>query len=322
MQEDNIIFGGEDKLYKSILEAHEEFPEARGVFVHSTCAIGLIGDDLSGVCKRAEDETGIRVIPFNCEGFRGCSQSLGHHIAIMPLFERMGIRILCTFTGNASVDEIAQAHRAKLNLMHCQRSTPYICKLMEEKYGIPVVKATLFGVEQTSKALRDVAAFFELEDKAEEIIKEEVAQIAPKIEEYRSKFEGKRVFIYQGAPRAWHWINMFREFGVETIAAATTFGHEDDYAKICERVNDGALVIDNPNSLELEEILTDLKPDLFISGLKEKYLAYKLGVPFINGHAYEKGPYAAYSGLLNFARDVEKTLFAPVWGLIRRGKDA
>jgi nitrogenase molybdenum-iron protein alpha chain len=41
MQEDNIIFGGEDKLYKSILEAHEEFPEARGVFVHSTCAIGL-----------------------------------------------------------------------------------------------------------------------------------------------------------------------------------------------------------------------------------------------------------------------------------------
>lgn len=149
MQEDNIIFGGEDKLYKSIIEAHEEFPEAKGVFVYATCAIGLIGDDLNGVCKRAEDEIGIRVVPFNCEGFRGCSQSLGHHIAndtlfervvgtkepeymtdydmniigdyniqgdlweIMPLFERMGIRILSTFTGNASVDDIAQAHRAR-----------------------------------------------------------------------------------------------------------------------------------------------------------------------------------------------------------------
>jgi len=115
---------------------------------------------------------------------------------------------------------------------------------------------------------------------------------------------------------------MFRELGVETIAAATTFGHEDDYAKICERVNDGVLVIDNPNSLELEEILTDWKPDLFISGLKEKYLAYKLGVPFINGHSYEKGPYAVYSGFLNFARDVDKALFAPVWGLIRRKEHA
>ncbi|MCW3134592.1 MAG: nitrogenase molybdenum-iron protein subunit alpha [Methanophagales archaeon] len=321
MQEDNIIFGGEDKLYKSILEAHKEFPEAKAVFVYATCAIGLIGDDLNGVCKRAEQEIGIRVVPFNCEGFRGCSQSLGHHIANDTLFERMGIRILSTFTGNASVDDIAQAHRAKLNLMHCQRSTPYICKLMEEKYGIPVLRASLFGIKQTSKALRDVAAFFGLEDKAEGIIEEEVSKVAPKIEEYRRKFEGKRVFIYQGAPRAWHWVNMFRELGIETIAAATTFGHEEDYAKICERVNDGVLVLDNPNSLELEEILIELKPDLFISGLKEKYLSYKLGVPFINGHSYENGPYAVYSGFLNFARDIEKVLFTPVWGLIRRNRE-
>lgn len=114
---------------------------------------------------------------------------------------------------------------------------------------------------------------------------------------------------------------MFRELGIETIAAATTFGHEEDYAKICERVNDGVLVLDNPNLLELEGILIELKPDLFISGLKEKYLSYKLGVPFINGHSYENGPYAVYSGFLNFARDIEKALFTPVWDLIRRNRE-
>ncbi len=358
MQEDNIIFGGEDKLYQSILDAYKEFPNVNGVFVYSTCVIGLIGDDIKGVCSRAEEEIGVRVVPFACEGFRGCSQSLGHHIAndtlfervvgtkepeyktdydmniigdynikgdlwaIKPLFEEMGIRILSTFTGNASIDEIAQAHRAKLNLMHCQRSTPYICKLMEEKYGIPVVKATIFGIKQTSKALRDVASFFSLEEKAEEIIEQEVPKVAPIIEGYKKKFQGKRVFVYQGAPRAWHWVKMFRELGIETIAAATTFGHEEDYVRICERVKDGALVMDNPNSLEIEEVLVELKPDLFVSGLKEKYLSYKLGVPFINGHSYEKGPYAAYSGFLNFAGDIEKALFSPVWGLIRRDDDA
>jgi nitrogenase molybdenum-iron protein alpha/beta subunit len=48
--------------------------------------------------------------------------------AIMPLFERMGIRILCTFTENASVDDSAQAHRAKLNLLSNYR--PYfLCRL-------------------------------------------------------------------------------------------------------------------------------------------------------------------------------------------------
>ncbi|HIH78268.1 MAG TPA: nitrogenase component I subunit alpha [Halobacteria archaeon] len=354
MQEKNIIFGGNEKLYNAIIESYKEFPEAKGVFVYATCTIGLIGDDIKAVCKQAEEEIGIKVVGFNCEGFRGCSQSLGHHIAndtlfeqvvgtkepeyttdydmnimgdynikgdlwvIKPLFERMGIRILSTFTGNSSIDDIAQAHRAKLNLMHCQRSTPYICELIKEKYGIPYIKESLFGIEQTSKALRDVAAFFRLEEKAEEVIADEVSKIDPKIEEYRRKFEGKRIFIYQGAPRAWHWVRMFREIGIETIAAATTFGHEEDYAKICERVKDGTIIIDNPNAIEIEEILTELRPDIFISGLKEKYLAYKLGIPFINGHSYETGPYAGYSGLLNFAKDIEKAIFAPVWSMIRR----
>ena len=354
MQEENVIFGGEEKLYQSILDAYKEFPDVNGVFVYSTCVIGLIGDDIKGVCNRAEGELGVRVVPFSCEGFRGCSQSLGHHIgndtifeyvigtkepeytteydmnifgdynikgdlwAIKPLFERMGIRILSTFTGDASVEEIAQAHRAKLNLIHCQRSTPYICKLIMDKYNIPVIEASLFGIEQTSKALRDVGDFFGLRDEAEEVIEEETSKVVPLIEEYKNRFEGKRVFVYQGAPRAWHWVKLFRELGIETIAAATTFGHEDDYEKIKDRVNDGTLVLDNPNSLEIEEILVELKPDLFVSGLKEKYLSYKLGVPFINGHSYEKGPYASYTGFLNFAGDIEKALYSPVWGLIRR----
>jgi len=65
----------------------------------------------------------------------------------------MGIRILCTFTGNASVDEIAQAHRQKLNLTHCQRSTPYICKLMEDKYGMAANTICPIGVANTDRFL-------------------------------------------------------------------------------------------------------------------------------------------------------------------------
>ncbi len=352
MQEANIIFGGEQKLHKAILEAYERFPDVNGVFVYATCVIGLIGDDINNVCKQASKEIGVPVIPFSCEGFRGVSQSLGHHIAndviferiigtkepdevtpydiniigeyniqgdlwiIAPLFEAMGLRILCTFTGNSSIDDLAMAHRAKLNVMHCQRSTPYICQLMEEKYELPYMPVSLFGVEQTSKALRDVASFFGLEEQAEMVIESEIAKIITEMEYYKEKLKGKRVFIYQGAPRAWHWIKLMDELGMQVIGAATTFGHTDDYEKIVERIGDGALVIDNPNSLELKEILVKYKPDLFISGLKEKFLAHKHGVPFVNGHAYENGPYAAYSGFVNFARDMDMTINHPAWKLI------
>lgn len=153
------------------------------------------------------------------------------------------------------------AHRAKLNVMHCQRSTPYICELMEEKYDLPYMPVSLFGIEQTSKALRDVAAFFGLEDQAETVIESEVSKILPEIEYYKENLKGKRVFIYQGAPRAWHWIKLMEELGMEVIGAATTFGHTDDYEKIVERIGNGGLVIDNPNSVELKEILTKYKPD-------------------------------------------------------------
>lgn len=102
-----------------------------------------------------------------------------------------------------------------------------------------------------------------------------------------------------------------------TIAAATTFGHNDDYQKIFERAKDGIVVVDNPNVLEIEEILQELKPDLFVSGNKEKYVAYKMGVPFVNGHTYDTGPYAGLRGMVHFARDIDKALYSPVWNLLK-----
>jgi nitrogenase molybdenum-iron protein alpha chain len=169
-----------------------------------------------------------------------------------------------------------------------------------------------------SEALRETAKFFGIEEKAEEVIAREIARIQPKIDEFRSRLQGKRVFIYQGGPRAWHWPELLSELGMEVIAAATTFGHHDDYDKIYEKVNDGTLIVDNPNAPELEEILLTYKPDLFISGNKERYISYKVGVPFVNGHTYDTGPYAGYSGMVNFARDIERALNAPVWKLAKK----
>ncbi|MBI5788278.1 MAG: nitrogenase component I subunit alpha [Candidatus Schekmanbacteria bacterium] len=354
LTEDNVVFGGADKLYKSIIESYQLFPKAKAVLVYATCVVGLIGDDLEAICKKAEKEIGIQVIPFSCEGFRGVSQSLGHHIAnktlfdkvvgtrepevttpydmniigeynidgdawaIKPLFDAMGIRVLTIFTGNASFDDLPVMHAAKLNIVQCQRSSTYIAQMIQDKYGTPFINVTLFGMEETSKALRDVGKFFGLEDKAQEVIGQETAKIKPQIEEYRSRLSGKRVMVFQGAPRAWHWIRLFEELGMEVVVAATTFGHKEDYTKIIERVKDGTLIVDNPNAPELVEILEDYQPDLFVSGLKEKYLSYKMGIPFVNGHSYEEGPYAGYLGFVNFARDMDIAINHPVWKMIRQ----
>lgn len=63
---------------------------------------------------------------------------------------------------------------------------------------------------------------------------------------------------------------------MEVVSGACTFAHEDDYEKINVRHKEGILVIDAPNEFEIEEMLMELKPDLFLASLKEKYLARKM----------------------------------------------
>src|SRR5271169_295770 len=80
-QEKDIVFGGDKKLAKIIDEIEGLFPLNKGITVQSECPIGLIGDDIEAVSKKKSQEIGKVVVPVRCEGFRGVSQSLGHHIA-------------------------------------------------------------------------------------------------------------------------------------------------------------------------------------------------------------------------------------------------
>jgi nitrogenase molybdenum-iron protein alpha chain len=208
MQDENIVFGGEAKLKEAIREAYEMFkPKAIGVF--STCPVGLIGDDVHAVSREMKAELGINIFGFSCEGYRGVSQSAGHHIAnngvfknvvglndrprsgkyqinllgeyniggdafeLERLFEEAGIELLSTFSGNSTIKSMEYSHTADLNLVMCHRSINYIAEMMEEKYGIPWIKVSFIGAEGTAKALRKTADYFkdaELSAKVEEII--------------------------------------------------------------------------------------------------------------------------------------------------------
>ena len=88
MQEENIVFGGEKKLKEAVREAFHLFhPKAIAIF--STCPVGLIGDDVHAVAREMKAELGINIFGFSCEGYRGVSQSAGHHIANNGLFKHI-----------------------------------------------------------------------------------------------------------------------------------------------------------------------------------------------------------------------------------------
>ncbi len=271
-QENDIVFGGDKKLAKIIDEIDALFPLDKGISIQSECPIGLIGDDIERSPRRSQRDIGKPIVPVRCEGFRGVSQSLGHHIAndairdcvfdkaatatklrdhalrrrhhrrlqhrrrrlgfAHPL-EEMGLRVVAQWSGDATLAEMENAPKAKLNLIHCYRSMNYICRHMEEKYGIPWMEYNFFGPTKIAESLRKIAALFDdtIKASAESVIAKYQAEMDAVIAKYKPRLEGKTVMLYVGGLRPRHVIGAYEDLGMEVVGTGYEFGHNDDYER-------------------------------------------------------------------------------------------
>ncbi len=297
MQDEEIIFGGEKKLAQAIQEAYDNFkPKAIGVF--ATCPVGLIGDDIHQVSKEMKAKLGINVFGFSCEGYKGVSQSAGHHIAnnqlfkhvigedntpddhpfkvtllgeyniggdgfvLEDLFEKCGIKLKATFSGNSTYEGFASAHNSDLNCVMCHRSINYVADMIEKKYGVPWIKVNFIGAESSAKSLRKIAAYFDdkkLTERVETVIAEEMEPVLKAIEDVKSRCEGKLSMLFVGGSRAHHYQDLFNEIGMSTIAAGYEFGHRDDYEgrKVLPDIKVDA------DSRNIEELTVEADPELY-----------------------------------------------------------
>ncbi len=245
---------------------------------------------------------------------------------INELYEKIGVRNVVTFTGNASINDLFKLMDVKLNVVHCQRSAEYIAHMLKDGYDIPFIRVSFFGIEQTKEALYDTAEKLNIpKERVDKVVKEEIKAIMPELEYYKKHLEGKKCMVYVGGPRTWHWIRAMKELGIEYVAACCTFAHEDDYEKMNLNLKKAGLkdvlVIDAPNEPELEEVAELYNPDFMLVGLKERYLFRKYGIPTINSHSYEQGPYAGFRGFVNFARDIYKAVCHPIWKIVNEREE-
>jgi nitrogenase molybdenum-iron protein alpha chain len=352
-QEKDIVFGGDKKLAKLIDEIDTLFPLAKGISVQSECPIGLIGDDIEAVAKSKSAELGKPIVPVRCEGFRGVSQSLGHHIAndavrdwvldkgakadeVGPydvailadyniggdawssriLLEEMGLNVVAQWSGDGTIEEMANTPKVRLNLLHCYRSMNYISRHMEEKFGIPWVEYNFFGPTKVAESLRKIASHFDetIQQNAERVIEKYREQTEAVIAKYKPRLQGKRVMLYVGGLRPRHVVGAYEDLGMEIVGTGYEFAHNDDYDRTMKELPESTLLYDDVTGYELEEFVKRVKPDLIGSGIKEKYIFQKMGIPFRQMHSWDySGPYHGYDGFAIFARDMDMTLNNPCW---------
>src|SRR3970040_2842795 len=100
------------------------------------------------------------------------------------------------------------------------------------------------------------------------------------IDKSRPRLEGKKVMLFVGGLRPRHVIGAYEDLGMEVVGTGYEFGHNDDYQRTTDYVKDSTLIYDDVTGYEFEKFVEKIKPDLVGSGIKEKYVFQKMGVPF------------------------------------------
>lgn len=345
----DIIFGGNKKLEESIdYIVINKRPKA--IFVYETCVTAMIGDDMDSLAKRLEKKYQIPIVVVHSPGFVG-SKNLGSRLggeAVLeqligtrepqeihpfginligeynvtgdmwqytPILEKIGIKVVSSLAGDGRLENIQQAHRAKLNVIVCAKSLITLCRKMEEKYNIPHVSVSFYGKRDTSNAIRTIVNAFdnkELSKKADIIIAEEEAKLEEKLIPFRKVLQDKKAILNTGGNKSWSIASALQDIGIEVVATSVRKATLEDieiakkYVPILMKVpaNEQANLIDEHNV------------DILLAGGRSLYTAIKKRIAFVDVNQEKKVSYGAYGGLENLAIDVCNSVNNPVFKIV------
>lgn len=241
------------------------------------------------------------------------------HVA--PLFDELGLRILCTLSGDGRFHEVQTMHRAKVNMVVCAKALLNVARKMEDSFGIPFFEGSFYGVQDVSNALRDFARLIGdpgLSARTEAVIAREEARAHASLEPWRERLRGKRVLLYTGGVKSWSIVSALQDLGLKVVATGTNKSTEEDKARIRELMGEDTRMITDGSPKALLATYHEYNADILIAGGRNLYTALKARIPFLDINQEREFGYAGYSGMAELARQLALTMESPVWAAVRK----
>ncbi|ACM20819.1 nitrogenase vanadium-iron cofactor biosynthesis protein VnfE-related oxidoreductase subunit [Geotalea daltonii FRC-32] len=226
LTDSDVVFGGGEKLVAALKEADRRY-SPRAIFVVTSCASGIIGDDLEGAVNEAQPHVKAKIVPCHTEGFRSRVTQTGYDafwhgvlkylvrkdlprekdlvnvtnmfsytwmdkIEINRLLTKLGLRV--NFIPEfASVEDLERMGAAAVTAPICPTFADYLMRGLDEHFGVPYFNDVIpFGIKKTDEWLRRIASYTGKEKEVEELIKEEHATYIPKVDKIRQGLEDIR----------------------------------------------------------------------------------------------------------------------------------
>jgi nitrogenase molybdenum-iron protein alpha chain len=345
LDEKDIVHGGEKKLKEAILLAYERYTP-KLIFIFTSCASGIIGDDVDSAAAEVQKQISSIIVPIHCEGFKSKIAASGYDSAfisikkyvlngqkvpvekgLINLFapttvsykDQLEIERMLSIIGlhanyfpfYSSLEKIRKIPAAEASTAICKVFADEFMKDLELDYGIPYSHTVMpIGMRNTDSWFRGVAALVGKEKEAEDYIEKEHQRILPLIESIRRRLEDKRVFICGGTGRSFAAAALIDDFGMKLVGLETPT-YDDDAQKDIEYLNgiheDYIIDIANMQPFEQINLVNKLKPDVFI-GVPE--WSAKLGIP--TTHVLDmKRPTMGYDGLLYLGNKIADQIGNP-----------
>jgi len=332
IDQNDVVFGGEKKLQEAIVYAGERY-NPKLIFIFTSCASGIIGDDVDAIVRDLQQTNKALLIPIHCEGFKSkvCASgfdaafiSIAKYILnkekiekipnLINLFAPTTVsykdqleieRMLATLGVEAnyipfysSLEKIKKIPAAVASTSICKVFADEFMQELADVYDIPFSHTVMpIGVRNTDKWFRGIAKIVGKANEAEKIIEQEHARVLPEIAKIKKRLQGKKVFICGGTGRSFAAAALLEDFGMELVGLETPTYDVDAQIDI-EYLNGihKNFVVDIANMQPFEQInlVKRLKPDVFIG---VPTWAARLGIP--TTHVLDmKRPTMGYDGIL------------------------
>ncbi|HEY3362885.1 MAG TPA: nitrogenase component 1 [Methanosarcina sp.] len=345
IEEKDTIFGATQKLEETIREVFFRI-KPKAIFITTSCASGIIGDDVEAVANNLSKELEIPIVACFCEGFRSKIWTTGfdsayHSIVrkiVKPPKKKSNKVNIINFWGSHIFDELLEKlgyeaeyvvpfstvaqlenlSEAAATIEICPTLGTYLGAALEQIYGVPEIKSPpAYGLAGTDKWMRELGRVLNCETEIEEIITQEHERVMPQIEKYRSKLKGKTAYITAGAAHGHALISLLKDLGLEVKGAAIfhhdpIYDNEDITSDVLAHSVDTYGDVENYNvcnkqAYELVNILNRIKPDIMIARHGGVTLwGAKFGIPTLLVGDEQFG--FGYQGILNYAERILETL--------------
>jgi nitrogenase molybdenum-cofactor synthesis protein NifE len=241
------------------------------------------------------------------------------HVA--PLFDELGLRILCTLSGDSRFHEVQTMHRARVNMVVCAKALLNVARKMQDSFGIPFFEGSFYGVQDVSNALRDFSRLIgdpDLMARTEVVIAREEAKADAALEPWRTRLKDKRVLLYTGGVKSWSIVSALQDLGLKVVATGTNKSTEEDKARIRELMGEETKMITDGSPKALLATYHEYQADILIAGGRNLYTALKARIPFLDINQEREFGYAGYDGMAELARQLALSMESPVWAAVRK----